>query len=281
LLAAWLDHFDAREQNSMDVWLSDRRDKPDSSPGNVVHYYLDTSDCLGSAWDWEQITRRLGHSYVFDWGDMGRDFVTLGIPRRPWDRVQRVPGYEKFNFFEVANFVPEEWKNEYANPAFDRMTERDAAWMARILARFTPGEVRALAEMAAFSNPDDTEYLAQVLEGRLKKTLERYLLRLSPLTDVRVSGDTLCAKDLAESRGLRPADLFSYTAWTVGGQWLRVRREPDGHVCVAIPHGAPYVRIAIRDGVARGSLIAHLYDLGADRGFFLAGLERPENGGGT
>ena len=58
LLAAWLDHFDAREQNTMTSWITDApggKSKPDASPGHVVHYYLDTSDCLGSEWDWEQI----------------------------------------------------------------------------------------------------------------------------------------------------------------------------------------------------------------------------------
>ncbi len=279
LLAAWLDHFDAREQNSMDLWLADRPDAPDSSPGRVMHYYLDTSDCLGSAWDWEPITRRLGYSYVVDWSDIARDFVTLGIPRRPWDRAQRAPGHEKFNYFDVASFVPEEWKNEYANPAFDRMTERDGAWMARILARFTPEMVRALARMGRLSSESDTEYLATVLEGRLEKILERYLLRLSPMAEVRVAGDELCATDLAEWRGLRAPEQFQYTARRLGGEWLPVRREPAGGVCVPLSHAGSdsnYVRIALRDGVARGALVAHLYDLGPGRGFALAGLERPE-----
>jgi hypothetical protein len=34
--------------------------------------------------------------------------------------------------------------------------------------------------------------------------------------------------------------------------------------------------VAIQDGVARGSLVAHLYDLGPTRGYRLAGIERPE-----
>jgi hypothetical protein len=278
VLAAWLDHFDAREQNSMDIWLSDRPGQTDASPGHVVHYYLDTSDCLGSAWDWEQITRRLGYSYVVDWGDIGRDLVTLGIPRRPWDRVQRAPGHERFNYFDVANFVPDDWKNEYANPAFDRMTERDAAWMARILARFTPDLVQALAVMGQFSRPDDAGYLATVLEGRLEKILERYLLRLAPIADVRVSGDDVCGTDLAEWRRLRAPDAFRYTAGIVGGAVLEVRREPGAHLCVTVPHGQPYSQLVLRDGVARGALVAHLYDLGPGRGFTLAGLERPEGG---
>jgi hypothetical protein len=287
MLAAWLDHFDAREQNSMDVWLADRPEAPDSSPGRVVHYYLDTSDCLGSAWDWEPITRRLGYSYVVDWGDIGRDFVTLGIPRRPWDRVQRVPGHENFNYFDVANFVPEEWKNEYANPAFDRMTERDAAWMARILAHFTPEMVRALASMSRFTDSSDVEYLAGVLEGRLDKILERYLTRLSPVADLRVvDSDRLCGTDLAELRRLREPARFGYSA-RIGARWLRVDRPRPATVCVTLPHvagdgGAPddarerYVLVELSDGVARAPLVAHLYDLGPARGFRLVGLDRPQ-----
>ena len=284
VLASWLDHTDARERNSMDVWLSDRAQDPDSSPGRVVHYYLDTSDCFGPAWPWDQLTRRLGYSYVFDWGDFGLDFVTLGIPRRPWDRVQLVPGHEVFNYFDVANFVPEEWKNEYPNPAFDRTTERDTAWMARILARFTPQMVHTLAEMGRFTSQDQAEYLASVLEGRLEKILERYLLRLSPVADLHISGDELCATDVAELRALRPADRFHYTARNVGGAWLQVRREPEGRVCVAlasIRSPSAYLRIAINDGVARGALVAHLYDQGPQRGLTLVGLERPEEGDGS
>jgi hypothetical protein len=205
----------------MDTWRADAKD-PDASPGHVVHYYLDTSDTLGSAWAWEQITRRLGYSYVFDWGDVGRDFVTVGLPLRPWDRVERVPGHEIFNYFDVKTFAPDGWKNEYANPAFDRMTERDAAWMARILARFTPEAVRALAAMAKFTDPSNTEYLASVLEGRLKKILDRYLTRLSPLSDVHVEGGhTLCATDVAARRRFERRVPSGSPRWTRRGTHCR------------------------------------------------------------
>ena len=122
ILAAWLDHFDAREQNSMDTWIADNKAVDDSSPGYVRHYYLDTSDCLGSEWAWDGISRRLGYSYLLDWADIGTDFITLGIPRRTWDRIERTKGREKFGYYDVAYFVPDEWKNEYPNPAFGRMS---------------------------------------------------------------------------------------------------------------------------------------------------------------
>jgi hypothetical protein len=286
LLAAWLDHFDAREQNSMDAWIADRAKEADSSPGHVVHYYLDTSDCLGSSWDWEEITKRLGFSYIVDWKDLGTDFVTLGIPLRAWDKVHKVPGFEQFVYFDVDNFVADEWKNEYPNPAFSRMTERDGAWMARILAHFSKEQVAALADTAQFSDRRQTDYLAMVLEGRLEKILERYLTRLSPIGELRAEGDQLCGVDLAEARGLRDAETFAYRAHTRSA-WLPVTRSSRGGVCVTLTHAAPdggpaddaperYTPIVVEDGVAKGKLVAYLYDLGPARGFKLAGVDRPE-----
>jgi hypothetical protein len=291
LLAAWLDHFDAREQNSMDAWITDsheKKAKPDASPGHVVHYYLDTSDCLGSEWDWEEISRRLGYSYIADWGDMARDLVTLGIPTRPWDSVRREPGEEIFGFFNVKNFEPDQWKNEYPNAAFSRMTERDGAWMARILARFTPEMVDALGAMGQFSDPHRTAYLTSVLQGRLAKILARYLTHLSPLTDAHMeAGNELCAVDLAKWRGVAPPDRFQYVAQLGNGTHLPVVARDDGTMCVTLPQiapdgqiadeaGARYVVVRLDDGVAPGALLAYLYDLGPSRGYRLAGLERPE-----
>jgi hypothetical protein len=284
ILAAWLDHFDAREQNTMDTWHAES--KAPSAPGRILHYYLDTSDCLGSEWAWDGISRRLGRSYVFDWGDVTSDFVTLGIRQRPWEQVQHTPGRELFGYFEYEHFVPEDWKMEYPNAAFSRMTERDAAWMARILAHFTPEMVTALAELGQFSDPGNTAFLARVLEARLVRILRRYLTRLSPLAHVRVDGARLCTVDLARSRQLQPDAAYHYSARLDGRGELAVERAAGGSVCVILPHAAlgpqlpdnaaeRYRRVVIQSSAARGPLVAYFYDLG-QRGFRLAGLERPE-----
>jgi hypothetical protein len=274
LLAAWIDHFDAREQNSMDSWIADRKDAPDSSPGQVRHYYLDMSDCLGSEWDWDPISRRLGYSYLLDYGDMSLDFLSLGIITRPWDHIKRQKGREIFGYFNVEQFDPEGWKNEYPNPAFSRMTEHDGAWMARILAHVTPSMVDALAKLGQFTDAGNTAYLATVLNGRLDRILERYLLNLSPIADVHVEGDKLCATDLAEKRGVRSTSAFHYSARE--DHPLAVEALGEGRVCIALVHGAQprYVRVRIDDGVARHPLVAHLYDLVGS--FRLVGLERPD-----
>ena len=276
VLAAWIDHYDSREQNTMDSWIADDRTNPDSSPGYVRHYFLDMSDSLGSQWDWDGITRRLGYSFLLDWADIGVDFVTLGIPRRTWDRIEKKKGREKFNYFNVEEFEADEWKNEYPNPAFGRASERDNAWMARILAHFTPEMVRALSLTAEFTDPGDTDFLNEVLEGRLQRILDRYLTHLSPLSDVHIEGPgLLCAVDLAEKRGLRSG--YQYSATLGGNRPLPLARPPaNGEVCFTLPPRSEvgaYVDVRMTDGVARGPLVAWLYTA---PDWFVAGVERPE-----
>lgn len=288
LLDAWLERHDERAGNTVDMWHAENPRVPDSSPGHVVHNQLDTSEALGSGWNWDPISIRLGYSYMLDWGDLGADFVTLGARTHTWDTVQHKPGMDFFAYFNVEDFDPEGWKNEYPVAAFSRMTERDGAWIARILARFTPEMVGALVRSGRLTDPSKAAYLESVLEGRLEKILERYLTRLSPIANVHVEGDNrLCGVDLAEWRKLRDPRAFWYTAWQIGRGWATVEKRPGAEICVVLPHVAPdgkmaddssarYVRVLVEDGIARGPLIAHLYDLGPARGYRLAGLERPE-----
>ena len=288
LLDAWLNRFDDRRGNTVDMWMADRSGAPDSSPGHIIHTQLDTSEALGSVYDYHDVSTRLGHSYIWDWGDVGADLITLGARKNIWDTIQMHPGKEMFGYINVRDFVPDAWKNEYALSAFSHMTERDGAWMARILAHFTPDMVQHLARMADYTDPDDTAYLGEVLEGRLEKILERYLTRLSPITELHVEGtDRLCGVNLAEWRALRDRAAFRYTARLLRRGWTNVERRPGAELCVLLPHVATdggvadddatrYIRVRVEDGVAKGPLLAYLYDLGPTRGYRLAGIERPE-----
>jgi hypothetical protein len=290
VLAAWLNHFDAREQNTMDTWIADKPDAPDSSPGHVRHYYLDTSDCFGSEWNWDEISRRLGRSYLLDWGEMGADFVTLGAVVRPWEKAQKTPGQEIFGYFHYWDFEPDKWKNEYPNPAFSRATEHDNAWMTRILSRLDREDIEALVTLGEFTNPANTAFLADVLEKRLQRIVARYFAQLSPLADPRLEGDTLCLTDLARRRALLPEASFRYRAFMRrmdSEQALTASVAAAGELCLSLPHSAPDGGVAQNDAAryrvvgvdnAQSSypVAVHLYDLGPKGGFKLVGLERPE-----
>jgi hypothetical protein len=290
LLAAWLGHWDAREQNSMDVWIAEDREHVRSSPGHVVHYLLDTSDAFGETVSVADMSRRLGFSYEVDFADIVESFATLGLLEHPWDRVTRVPGREKFGYFQIRDFDPEAWKPAYPNPAFLHMTERDGAWMARQIARFSPDDIRNLVVLGRWSDPSDADYLTGVLVERQRRILVRYLGRLSPLGEIRAGpSNQICATDFARLRGVFPAETFRYAIVERGaGTQLALRPEvaDDGAVCftprpvvaanLADTDRRRIVTFEIHNGSRAGPLVIHAYDLGL-RGMRVVGATR----GGT
>ncbi|HET7545980.1 MAG TPA: hypothetical protein VFK05_39195 [Polyangiaceae bacterium] len=289
LLAAWLNHFDSREQNTMSTWMSDNP-RDSASQGYVRHWYIDLGDCFGSEWAIDDVSKRLGHAYLLDFSYMLEDFASFGAIERPWDRARRTPGAENFGYFSERDFEPELWRGEYPNPAFGRMTERDGAWATRIIARFSVEHIRAAVGVGNFTNPAHAEFLVRVLLARQRRLLARYFSKLSPLSDVQVTGRKLCATDLARSTGTYPSEAFSYRAELRRGSARAVTARAvagaQGQICVdlgeplaagLLSDAAPgrYMTVRIENGIAPGPLVVHFYDLGADRGLRLVGIERP------
>lgn len=287
LLAAWLNHFDSREQNTMDVFIPLDPDKK-NGPGYVRHYMLDFGDSFGSRWSVDGISRRLGSAYVFDASYIAEDFVTLGVIERPWERMQLTGGV--FNYFSARDFDPELWRGEYPNPAFMRMTEQDGAWMARILARFDDELVTAAVKVGQYDAASE-RYLIETLILRRDAILKRYFSRVSPISQVTVNERGVCGVDLARLTRTIPNEAISFRAYVYRGAELepgpKARFLPVAapSVCVNIAHrqfGADvpldaaerYVVLDITNGYAQGPLRVHLYDLG-EQGYRLAGIERP------
>jgi len=289
LMAAWLNHFDSREQNSMSTWMPTNPQRADSA-GYVRHWYIDLGDCFGSEWAVDAVSRRLGHAYLLDFSYLLEDFATFGAIERPWDRSQRAPGATNFGYFNERDFDPELWRGEYPNPAFGRMTERDGAWATRVIARFTLEDIRAAVGVGDFTNPAHTEFLVRVLVARQRRLLARYFSKLSPLADVQVTGRRFCATDLARRTGTFPGGEFRYHAELRRGSADAVNvpavSGAQGETCIdlgqstlarSIPDESPerYLRLRVHNGIAQGPLVVHFYDLGADRGLRLVGIERP------
>ncbi|MEP6863769.1 MAG: hypothetical protein ABJE66_24295 [Deltaproteobacteria bacterium] len=281
ILSAWLDHWDAREQNSMDVWFSVDEKNKKSSPGYVRHYIIDTSDTMGGEVGIDEMSRRLGHTYEFSAGDIALALVTFGAVEEPWDRAHYEKGEEKFAYYSTRDFDPAGWVPFYPNPAFVRMTERDAAWMARKIAKFGPDDVRKLVELGRWSRPVDVNYLTSVLIERQRRILARYLSKLSPLGDVHIENDRICAIDFARLRGIAPEATFRYTIVQHEGHErtpVTAELSANGLVCWK-PHAgsgnATPTMFEVRDGTAAGPLLVHTYDLGT-KGFKVVGLTRAE-----
>jgi len=288
LVAAWLNHFDSREQNTMDVFLPVDKDKKDG-PGFVRHYIMDMGDCFGSQWSVDGISRRLGNSYVFDAGHVAEDFLSLGIQRRPWERAQLTGGL--FGYFSARDFEPEAWRGEYPNPAFMRMTEQDGAWMARILASFDDELLSAAVKVGKYDTVSE-RYLIETLSARRRAILRRYLGKVSPIARVSTNLAGVCGVDLARATRTVPNEGLSFRAYVYRGPHLEAAPKPrfrgvaSPEVCLDIAHAelpaslpkddpSRYLIVDITNGYAPGPLRLHLYDLGEQGGYQLAGIERP------
>jgi hypothetical protein len=278
LMAAWIGHYDAREQNTMSTWMSSKPENP-AAPGWVKHWYLDFGDSLGTRTKIDDLSRRYGRSYLFDPGDILVDFVTFGALVRPWETA--TSPNRTFPYFNVQGFVPEDWKPGYPNPAFSRMTEHDGAWMARVIARIDDETVTAAVRSAELPELD-ASYLVRTLLGRRDAIVRRYLSRLSPLGNVEVAGDAVCALDLASRSRLFPASRFRHTALFAEGEGtpnvpIAVATDERGRVCVTVPRASSSRRLRVRiaNQQAPGALEIFLLDPGRQDGLRLLGVWRP------
>jgi hypothetical protein len=291
VLAAWTDHVDSRQENTMAAWMT----PTDSGDGYVRHYMIDFGDCFGVIHPWDALVRRLGHSGYLDFEHILVDFLTLDILPRPWFYARYSRAGSTLGYYDVFRFVPDQWRPGYPNPAFDRHTERDAAWMARIIARFRNEDIRALVQVGRFDDPLVASELTRILIGRRDRILERYLTRLSPLTWPEVrdgqNGQELCLSDLAIWSGLRERNGRRYGARAWVGDALneveqpRIRLSDDANVCIALPRieraSRAHPEYVIVDVVAQTPgaettfpARAHLYAIAPDH-MTLVGLERP------
>ncbi len=239
LLAAWIGHWDLRDPNTLSSFIP----VGPAGAGYVRHYVIDFGDSFGSLTSDALLARRLEHQHWLEPGDALADFLTLGLVDRPWHHAEIGFGGRVLGHYEETRFDPERWRPTYPTPAFEQRTEHDQAWMARIIARFTPAHIRALARRGRLSSRIAERELAQTMLGRRRAILERYLTRLSPLSWPRVrptsnGGTALCMQDLAVLSGLRDGEARRYRALARTGtqRWEDApRAAADGWVCTPLP----------------------------------------------
>jgi hypothetical protein len=267
IFGALLSHYDAREQNSMDMWESPGDDKP----GYVKHYQLDFGDCLGSLSGWERVSRRRGHVYEIEWPVAFVELVTLGLLPRPWRDPKPSPAGVTLGYFTDDPFDPDHYRTAYPFGPYAEVTEADAAWGARILARISPEMIRALIASAGLTNKLMERELEKALLGRREKLLKRFLSRLSPLARPRLEPDRrLCVTDARVEGGL--AVKGNVTA-RVAGQPLAIERRGAESCTAPITSTEPYVLVEMRAD-STGLLRVHLYRAGDT--YRIAGLDRDE-----
>ena len=88
-------------------------------------------------------------------------------------------------YFESRLFNPEDYAQLVPNLAFQKATELDGFWGAKIVMSFTNEQIRAIVETGKYEKQGDEDYIAKTLIERRDKTGRYWYSRVNPLDNFR------------------------------------------------------------------------------------------------
>lgn len=219
VFAAWVSDTDRRRGNTLAMFVEE------GGRRFLRHYQMDFSASFGSG-NIEPKAPEEGFEYFFDPAVVTESMGALGLWVKPWERSRPVK-YPEIGRFEAVPFDPVRWRGDYANPAFEKMTRRDAFWAARIVTAFTDEDLRVLIDAGYFPTPGAKDFLLETLIRRRDAIGRAWLEtpRVSPLDAFTVSSGTLRFTDLGLARGLARPEGTRYR-FRFGRGERRVTAEP-------------------------------------------------------
>lgn len=204
VIAAWLNHFDTKANNSLDMYL----------PGKYVrHYLIDFGSTLGSQGD-EPMPPEIGQEGVADPDKVAKTIGTLGIYKRHWEREREIL-YPSIGYYRSAEFHPQKYKYILPNPAFNNASDRDGYWGAKLVMSFTEEQIRTAVAQGRYSDPEAAEYLFRTIVERRNIVGRYWFERMPPIDKIEIREDAagdqqLCFQDLAVESGLDSAENTRY-----------------------------------------------------------------------
>ncbi|MEE9263259.1 MAG: hypothetical protein V3V11_02280, partial [Vicinamibacteria bacterium] len=203
-------HDDTRAQNSQDTWVED------GGRHYVEHYLIDFGSTFGSG-SVDMQYPNLSFQYWLDIEQVKKNMVGIGFNVPPYRRVKwpKYPEYEAIGRWEAEYFDAEGWRNDYPNPAFVRMTARDAFWAGKIIMSFTAEELRAMVTTGQYSQAEWSEYFLKVLLERQQKCGRFGINGINPLDEFRISGNSLEFTNLSEKYGFAETGTTYRVAWSI------------------------------------------------------------------
>jgi hypothetical protein len=210
VMAAWLNHLDIKQHNTLDVVVEDQGRR------SVRHHLIDFGGTLGSGSVYPRGPRAGVESDLDHAKNVGR-FLSLGAYASRWERYDGGMEYPSIGFYSDALFEPGDWAPTRPNPAFNRMTVRDAYWGAKLVDSFSEEQIRTAVREGRLTDPRAEESLIQAILERQRATLSYWYRRVTPLEDLEVVGSrdapTLTFTDLAASHGLAGTAVAAESFW--------------------------------------------------------------------
>ena len=227
VLFAWLNHTDAKGDNSLDTVEGEGED------ARFVHHLLDFGDCFGS----DSIIAkdpRHGREYVILPTTWSRTY-TLGLVSPEWETVHYPQAMKAVGDFTAVAFDPLAWKPNYPNPAFIEMTPLDGYWGAKRVMAFGDEQIRAIVEEGQFQDPKVVDYITKVLESRRDTIGRAWFRQVLPLERFQIADDHLTFDDLAVQYGFAPSSRYQLT-WFVWHNEAQQKEDVSTSESAALPN---------------------------------------------
>lgn len=244
VIGSWLNDTDRRAANTLAVYTDERY---------IKHYLIDMSSTLGANTGSPHQPIH-GQAYMIDPRYMAQAWLSLGTFRFPWWEYEHTILYPSVGYFRADVFKPGKWVPTYPNPAFEKMTLRDAFWGAKIVMSFRDADLKAIAETAQMTNPEAEAYLLDVLKKRRDRVGRYWFARINPLDrfrietvegrEIAVRGSTsggpprrvLRFDDLAVTSNLASADSTSYvySIYHSGTELVRHRTASESTIPLVV-----------------------------------------------
>jgi hypothetical protein len=169
--------------------------QPPGLPPHIRHYLYDFTATLGSGVTgpkavWE------GRDPIYGQNTALRNVAGLGMYTPSWMRA-KYPGLPAVGGFDSSTFEPDKWTTLYDVAAFANRLPDDAFWAARQVAAFTDEDIRAMVQVAQYSDPKAERWIADCLIDRRDRIARTYFAKVLPLDDIAVRGGALAFVDLA------------------------------------------------------------------------------------
>ena len=214
VIGSWMNDADRRAANTLDMYVDEEGRR------YVKHYLID----MGSAFGSNNLMPHLpkyGNEYVWDPRTILRSIVSLGFYRKPWEEPLPMK-YPELGYFENETFDAASWVPTYPNPAFERCTNRDGYWGAKILMNFNEEEIAAMVAMGQYSDPRAAAELTRLLVERRDMIGKYWFARVNPLDRFVVVDGELRFADLAVAGGLTSSASYRYHAIDAVGRRVGV-----------------------------------------------------------
>jgi hypothetical protein len=212
ILFAWLNHTDAKGDNSIDSVVGKGAD------ARIVHHLLDFGDSFGSDSD---IAKDPRHGQEF-WLPMSKEqenrAMTLGFFPTAWEKAKYPHQLPAVGNFTTTGFDPMTWKPNYPNPAFLEMTPQDGYWGAKRVMAFSDDDIHTVVEEGQFTNPAAVDFITKTLIARRDLIGKAWFSLVPPLEDFKIVGGKLDYTDLGKKYGVLPAAAYSYSWFSFDNQ---------------------------------------------------------------